>query len=321
MSLRKLNLPSVIDSSTADMAAEFYVPALSVSTNYDRGVGFFSSGWLRMVSQGIVAFAASGGRARIITSPILDSSDWEALQFGEAARTDPLLRAALLRNIDTLAAQLERETLSALAWMVADDVLTFRLALPQRKLAGGDFHDKFGIFTDPEGNRVSFNGSPNESVKGFYNYESNKIFKSWEPAFVPLVEADTRRFNRLWNNEDSNVRVLDLPEAAREQILRLRDEERPYPEPEWVKLRRIKEGTTVYQPVRPRIPAQITLRPYQEEAIVAWFAHGCRGLFEMATGTGKTITALAASARLYEQKNRLAIIIGLLTSCTKLNCN
>jgi len=64
MSLQDLQLPTVIDSSTADMAGEFYVPALSVSANYDRGVGFFSSGWLRMVAQGLVAFAANGGRAR-----------------------------------------------------------------------------------------------------------------------------------------------------------------------------------------------------------------------------------------------------------------
>ena len=49
MSLKELSLPSVIDSSTADMAREFVVPALSASLRYDRGVGFFSSGWLRVV--------------------------------------------------------------------------------------------------------------------------------------------------------------------------------------------------------------------------------------------------------------------------------
>lgn len=64
MLLPDLQLPSVIDSSTADMAGEFYVPALSISLRYDRGVGFFSSGWLRMVAQGLVAFAGNGGQAR-----------------------------------------------------------------------------------------------------------------------------------------------------------------------------------------------------------------------------------------------------------------
>ena len=82
MLLSTLNLPTTIDTSTADMAADFYAPALSVSLRYDRGVGFFSSGWLRMVAQGLLPFATNGGRARIITSPILDAADWEALEKG-----------------------------------------------------------------------------------------------------------------------------------------------------------------------------------------------------------------------------------------------
>ncbi len=90
-----------------------------------------------------------------------------------------------MRNLAELQTALEQATLSALAWMVADGVLTFKLALPQHKLAGGDFHDKFGIYTDVAGDQVSFNGSPNESIRGTVNYESNKIFKSWETAFAP----------------------------------------------------------------------------------------------------------------------------------------
>lgn len=311
MSLPSLNLPPILDTSSADMAADFFEPALSVSVRYDRGVGFFSSGWLRMVAKGLVTFAANEGQARLITSPILASDDWEAMQAGDAARLDGILHAVLSRNIQDLETSLERDTLSVLAWMVADEVLNFKLALPQNKLAGGDFHDKFGIFTDAEGNQVSFNGSPNESIQGFHNYESNKIFKSWEPGFAPLVMADVRRFARLWDNEDPNVRVFELPEAAREQIVKLREGERPYPEPAWVKQRRLHEETIPYRTASPHIPEKITLRPYQEEAIAAWFDHHCQGLFEMATGTGKTITALAASARLYEQQKRLAVIIAV----------
>lgn len=65
--LPDLNLPSVLDSSTADLVADFYKPALAVSVQYDRGVGYFSSGWLRLVAQGMNQFAANGGRARFLT--------------------------------------------------------------------------------------------------------------------------------------------------------------------------------------------------------------------------------------------------------------
>ncbi len=308
---RTLNLPPTLDTSTANIIGDFFVPLLARAVRYDRGVGFFSSGWLRLTSVGMVNFAAQGGRARWVTSPILSEADWEALQTGDEARDNPILRSALVRNIDELARTLEEETLLALAWMVADEILTFKLALPYNKLAGGDFHDKFGIFTDAEGHQVSFNGSYNESIQGTRNYESIKIFCSWDQPFLPLVQADIQRFEKLWASKDPNVRIFDLPAAAREQILQLRKSKRPYPEPEWVKLRRLRENDPTYKPAQPHLPDHISLRDYQLEAIKAWFANDCRGLFEMATGTGKTITALAASAQLYERESRLAVIISV----------
>ncbi len=181
-----LNLPKTLDTSTSDIIQTFFTPALSIAKQYDRGVGYFSSGWLRITAKGMLKFAANGGQARWVTSPVLNEADWEALQMGDAARYDPILRAALTRNIDELAQMLETETLSALAWMIADEILTFKLALPHNKLQGGEFHDKFGIFTDAEGHQISFNGSYNESVQGTRNYESIKIFPSWDGRFFAI---------------------------------------------------------------------------------------------------------------------------------------
>ena len=300
-----------MDTSSHNLVRGFFEPVLSCARRYDRGVGFFSSSWLRINAQGMVAFAANGGRARWVTSPILDPADWEALLLGDAARDDTVLRQALEHTILSLGDTLDRATRSALAWMVADEVLTFKLALPRNKLERGDFHDKFGVFTDAEGDQVGFNGSYNDSVQGMRNYESIKIFCSWEPAFAPLVRADAERFERLWNNHDPNVRAFDLPAALREQIVRLREDVRPYPEPEWIQLKKLQDARSSYREPRPITPSVVTLRDYQITAIDAWFAHGCCGLLEMATGTGKTITSLAASARLYEREGQLALIIAV----------
>jgi superfamily II DNA or RNA helicase len=312
MGLRSLSLPSVLDTSSADIIPDFFVPALSRTVRYERGVGFFSSGWLRLAAQGMTAFAGNGGRARWVTSPILSKEDWDALQVGEAARYDDVLRGAIERSLDDLEQALARETLSALAWLIADGVLDFKLALPRNKLERGEFHDKFGVFTDAEGQQVSFNGSYNDSIQGTFNYESIKIFCSWESAFAEIVRADAERFEQLWHNLDPNVRVFDLPGAARAHIVRLRAKERPYPEPSKGEASLSREAQSlyqVYQPIRPSIPSHITLRDYQIEAIDSWFGAGCRGLFEMATGTGKTITALGASIKLYAREKRLALII------------
>jgi hypothetical protein len=84
----ELPLPKTLDTSTADIIADFFVPLLVHATRYDRGVGFFSAAWLRIAAEGMVAFAHNSGRARWVTSPILSEEDWQALQLGEAARHD-----------------------------------------------------------------------------------------------------------------------------------------------------------------------------------------------------------------------------------------
>ena len=70
MSLRTLELPLLLKPSDHDLFQGFFVPALSHAFRYDRGVGYFASGWLRLAAQGMVCFAGQGGRARWVTSPI-----------------------------------------------------------------------------------------------------------------------------------------------------------------------------------------------------------------------------------------------------------
>src|SRR5688572_21178019 len=118
MDLRSCNFPAILDTSTSDIMASFFNPALSVSIRYDRGVGFFSAAWLRIAAQGMAAFATKKGRARWITSPILDRNDWEALQTGERARYDSKIRSIIEINIDNLEKFLESKTLSTLAWLI-----------------------------------------------------------------------------------------------------------------------------------------------------------------------------------------------------------
>lgn len=57
MSLHSLNLPPLLNTSDHDLIADFFVPALSHAWRYDRGVGYFSSGWLRLAARGIVMLA------------------------------------------------------------------------------------------------------------------------------------------------------------------------------------------------------------------------------------------------------------------------
>jgi hypothetical protein len=80
--LSNIPFPPVLDTSSGDIIRDFFNPALAASVRYDRGVGFFSTSWLRLAAKGMTEFAANSGRARWVTSPILGEADWEALQEG-----------------------------------------------------------------------------------------------------------------------------------------------------------------------------------------------------------------------------------------------
>ena len=43
----------------------------------------------------------------------------------------------------------------------------------------------------------------------------------------------------------------------------------------------------------PKLPEYVELRSYQQQAVANWFKNQGRGTLKMATGSGKTITALA----------------------------
>lgn len=103
MGLRQVDLKPVFTTSNDDVMNDFFIPALSNSTAYDRGVGYFSAGWLRMAAVGMTKFATNRGQARWITSPILSKDDWNALQLGEEAKVNDVIKKTLEDNIDDLA--------------------------------------------------------------------------------------------------------------------------------------------------------------------------------------------------------------------------
>lgn len=55
--------PSLLTTSDANIIKDFFAPALQASVRYDRGVGFFSAGWLRIAAEGMTAFARNSGQA------------------------------------------------------------------------------------------------------------------------------------------------------------------------------------------------------------------------------------------------------------------
>lgn len=283
MSLRELPTTLHFVTSTDGLLENFYIPALKRSIYYDRGVGYFTSSWLRLAASGLAGLASNGGKARIIASPMLDRDDCAAICQGIDASNNSKLNTVLANTFHDLEYELSYDTLAAIAWMVADELLEFRVALPTATL-DGDFHDKFGVFCDATGNAIAFHGSPNDSERAFRNYESISVFYSWMDEREALrVQNEQERFELIWNNRDFNLRVYALPDAIRRNLIAFTSRvPRPYPQPS------------------SRDAIEVDRWRHQKEAI-AIFLKLRNGILEMATGTGKTRTALQILEELRER--------------------
>ena len=211
----------------------FYIPALQRSVRYDRIAGFFSSHALAVAAQGIASLVARGGRMRLLAGARLSEEDVAAILRGielpdllaskfEGALTDP----------EALADHLVKRRLESLAWLAANDRLEIRIVVESNPQTGvpivsdGYFHPKAGIFWDETGEGIAYNGSNNESRTAWVNnYETFKVFTSWEDS--KFFDPEVRRFDQLWANAEPGWRTVGLPQAVRDDLIRLSPPEPP----------------------------------------------------------------------------------------------
>lgn len=275
-----------LDTSEYDLIEELYLPCLKWADRFDRGVGFFTTGWITYNVTGLSDFASRGGKMRLITSPILSNEDTDAIINSEGNNGEGFkrLEAALLDNVRVLEAEMKADIFNAFSWMIYDGIIDLRFAIPCEKLEDGDFHDKFGIFYKDE-DRISFSGSINDSKHGYQNYESIKVFKTWAGT-GEYVESDINRFEKIWNSKDKNLKIFTVPTAVKERIFQLRTSNRPYKKHDSASNRWVHQDMAVEK-----------------------FIEKEHGILAMATGTGKTVTAIKIMNRLFDESKIRRVVI------------
>ena len=300
MSLREISLKYEYRSDGADLIKDFYTPCLRHATQYWRAVGYFTSNGLALNARGLATFIRHNGQMRLVTGPKLMADDIEAIQHGYDAK-DQNLTPSFDGGFDGGT----HDRLTLLTWLVTHGYLDIKIAYPSNTSANNHqaiYHEKIGVFLDDFGNAVAFAGSQNETVGGLLsNFESLDVHLSWDDAQGRVLQK-IDNFKRLWSDTTDKLRVVDFPTAVAETLLIHGTVYETIPDMS-------PTPSKITEVDAPYLPRDLILRDYQWEAINAWFANGCCGLWEMATGTGKTITALSALAKLKEEKKHLFIII------------
>lgn len=287
--LRSLSLADEYRTGSSEPISDFYAPCLSVSRRYCRAVGYFRSSIYQIVGPAIVDFARKNGMISLVCSPELTEDDQNAIESGYKNR-EGVASQRIEEEIDRLLADPELQwRVRILATLIATGAMEVKIAI--RPPSHGLYHEKIGIFSDAHEEHVSFIGSANESWSGWHekgNFESVEVFCSWrDQSERDRAERHLSNFKMLWDGTTKDVVTVPFPEAARRKLCMnaatsIDDAER--------------EAAAHWDATpEPLEQKKRTLMPHQQNAIDAWIAQGRRGVFEHATGSGKTFTALEAA--------------------------
>ncbi len=303
MALSDLHIAKEYRNLKCDVINDFYVPILSNAVMYKRAVGFFNSAALYEMAIGLRHLVEKQGKMELIVSPRLTEEDIQSINLGYKTREEVIERA-LLRDFDEPKNKIEFRKLNLLANLIAEGILDIKVAFKINANSAGIFHEKIGIVIDAEGNKVAFTGSMNETYSGLLqNYESIDVFCSWRDEDYDRVNIKENAFDNLWDNLDTAMEVIPFPKVAVERLNSYKVEKT---EPLCVEIQNEDDSQDVFF----KIPDNVDLYDYQREAIESWKNNNYCGIFDMATGAGKTFTALGALSALSKNlNNHIAVVI------------
>lgn len=301
------------------LAEEVLVPGFRSAAKVDCMVGFFASSVLASLAPGLATFINTSEHSfRLIISPLLKPEDQAALEDGvkspEAAAQEALDELVITEDV------IEQHTLKCLSYLLRAGRIEIKIAVMKDAL----FHPKVWLF-ESDGDVMAAHGSSNVTYAGLKkNIEQIAVSKSWEdPNQQYITNKLSYQFNRLWDNREDSCNVVALPRAIRERLLKTYSSEAPPTEHELRQLyeraagaSQIDEEPAEFAPLPERafaIPDDLRYDDgpfaHQGKAVNAWCGADFRGVLEMATGSGKTITSMIGAYRLYEQRKPLLIVV------------
>lgn len=312
MSFADVAIKQSYQSYRDDILKDFLVPILSEAKTYDRAVGYFSSSALIGLSLGLYKFIKNNGKLRIIASPSLTIDDFKAIQEGYDQRR--IVEQSLIRTLKDpdVYSETAKNRLEFLACLIRENIIDFRIAFSNKGL----FHIKWGFVRDSEGRECVFNGSLNETGSAFYNnFESIDVFTNWLNPINDIYIREKREFfESLWDGREPYVQVVrseQVEETIIKKYLRKTKQVDSFFKIQDQDDLDINSGDDEYEKLLTSLQTfPKPLRPYQIEAVYKFLENEGRGIFDMATGTGKTIAALGAMSALTKKvNNQLGIII------------
>lgn len=295
-------------SGTTHEPLEFYLTALANSTRFDLLLGYFSSTAINVLALGFAKFLHGGGTMRVVANNVLSAEDKKAIEEGQGGKLpDDLLDLSDIRALKASLGDTGRHFMECFAWLIAQGRIQFVIVRPKGRL--GIAHYKSGVFSDGQ-DQIGFKASCNFTAYGMLeNLEELEAFASWDNGrSTGFLQNQNEYFEDLLNGKNEQVEyvpVQDVEVAIRNEFGNKDLNELLWQEKELLASRERANRTGRLDRLinsledeldelarKPRFPYASGPRAYQKEAYRNWTANDRKGIFAMATGTGKTITSL-----------------------------
>ena len=298
--------PGLFPLPDVRVARNVLIPGFRAATTVRGAFGWFTAGWIQQLAPGLAVFLNRGDTEpmEFTVAPALFPAERGAVERG--AQMTQQEAAALVADIFIKgragAGPLARHALDCLSWMIATDALRLRIAVPTPE---SNYHPKLWLFDDGE-NQVLARGSGNATGKGVgTGVEHLDVDVSWQrdsrvPAGITMLN------NWSIGHSPGIAKVFDLPEAVARNIIQTAPEQAPRPH-EYdalaIRNRMVFQRPEPRPPHRLRVPDSLEWRSgryaHQGDAVEAWEQGDPpeRGVVAMATGAGKTLTALICASR------------------------
>lgn len=297
MSYKDLDIKKSYETSgdKNQLLKEFYIPFLNETLEYRRIAGYFSSSSLIVASKGIEGLLRNNGKMKLLISPELTEQDFEIIKLNNSLNEN----LKMFENFDINEFP-ANDNLEALSWMLKNGRLEIKIVVDKNS-GSSIFHQKIGIGFDKDGNQLSFSGSINESANAWLNnIEEFKTFKSWEYEQLEYLMTDLKKFNAYWNNEKQDIAsVYDIPESIKNKIISVS----PRDVNDLMIMKKYQKQNNENK------NNSLSLFEHQVKAVEMWKNNEYRLLMEMATGTGKTRTAIGCFMQLKNKIEKLVVIV------------
>ena len=290
----------------------FFNDGLKNSTEFDLKLGYFSSAAISVLAEGFATFISKGGYMRLIINHIVSKKDKEAINDGVMGNVIDCADLSNFQYLKSTFDEYQEQFFRCLAYMISQKRIDIRIIKPRGQK--GIAHTKTGQFRDGD-SITAFTGSANFTISGLFNNIENISIDRSDSVDVMVqkrIAKQRKDFDAIMSGEKKGIEYLspkDLVEAIStnygdSDIEELLDVEE--------KLKEHKRGKTednLHTPcmaaeesseIEPHFPYPTGPREYQKKAFDSW-KKSQSGLFNMATGTGKTLTSLNCLLQIYKQ--------------------